>query len=77
MASNVDRTCGGKMPYAPPLTFDEAMAWTGTTRNVLYSMAKKGLVGRKVGRKWYFSQAELLRTFKGEGPLGSDKGSAE
>lgn len=65
------------MPYTPPLTFEEALVWTGTTRNVLYSMAKRGLVGRKVGRKWYFSQAELLRTFKGEGPLAASKESDE
>lgn len=63
----MDRTCGGKMPFTPPLTFEEAMAWTGVKRSTLYTLAAQGVVGRKVGHKWYFSQAELLRVFTGQG----------
>ncbi len=46
------------------ITAQEAMQLLGVSRNTLYTLARRGeLPGRKVGRRWRFHRAELLRSF--------------
>lgn len=46
------------------ITAQEAMTLLGVSRNTLYTLAKRGeLPGRKVGRRWRFHRAALLRSF--------------
>lgn len=46
------------------ITAQEAMTLLGVSRNTLYTLAKRGeLPGRKVGRRWRFHRAELMRSF--------------
>lgn len=42
------------------LTFDEAVAYLRVSRSTLYRVLRTGrLRGRKIGRKWLFSMADL------------------
>lgn len=49
--------------YARPLTTDEAAAWANVSRRKLLDYARAGILGKKVGHKWYFSQNQLARIF--------------
>lgn len=45
--------------YRRPLRTREAAAWLGICEKQLRELAKAGLVGKKVGNVWFFSQESL------------------
>ena len=45
--------------YQPPFRASAAAEWLGISRRHLLEFARAGLIGRKVGSGWFFSQREL------------------
>lgn len=45
--------------YQPPFRTRAAAEWMGVSEKQLLDFARAGLIGRKVGSVWFFSQREL------------------